>query len=280
MTSFQAKDSFAKEVAKNEPNLNLARAALLLAGYITQTGETPTYYLTLLDDMAEAVRPAIAPAPTAAVAALESLNHYLFTELGFAGNRDDYYNPNNSFLNQVLDVRTGIPISLSLIYLEVGWRLGLPLHGVGLPGHFIVGYTLPQAALYIDVFNGGRILSEDECLALSTIPLTNRAAFRQNYLLPVSKKAMLFRMLLNLKQIYLQHEAWELAHRTLDLMLIVRPAQSDEFRDRGLVALRLQRWHEAAFDLRRYLFLTPNAPDLVELKQHLDMLEERLNRLN
>lgn len=274
------KDSFAKEIAKSETDLNLARAALLLAGHITQTGDSPTYYLTLLDDMAETVRPVVAPTPTAALAAIAGLNRYLFEELGFHGNTDNYYDPNNSFLNQVLDLRTGIPISLSVIYLEIGWRLGLPLQGVGMPGHFIVNYTLPTATLYVDVFNGGDILSEEECLALSTAPITNLAAFRQNYLRPVSKKAILFRMLLNLKQIYVQQQAWELAHRTLDLMLIVRPDQGDEFRDRGLVALRLQRWREAEFDLRRYLFLTPNAPDLAEVRQHLDMIEERMSRLN
>lgn len=279
MRLFQAKDKFAKEIARDETELNLARAALLLAGHITQSGETPTYYLNLLDDMARAVQLAVDSASTP-LAALERLNHYLFTELGFYGNREDYYNPNNSFLNQVLDLRTGIPISLSVIYLEIGWRLGLSLQGIGMPGHFIVSYKLPDDAIYVDVFNGGRILSEDDCLALSTALVTNRALFRQNYLLPVSKKAILFRMLMNLKQIYLQHEAWEPAHRTLDLMLLVRPDQSDEFRDRGLVALRLQRWQEADFDIRRYLFLTPNAPDLVELKQHLDIIEEHLSRLN
>lgn len=279
MMLLQTKENFAKEIAKAEPELNLARAALLLAGHITQSRETPTYYLTLLDDMARALQPTIDPA-SPPLAALESLNHYLFTELGFYGNRENYYDPNNSFLNQVLELRTGIPISLSVIYLELGWRLGLPLQGVGMPGHFIVSYKLPDDTIYVDVFNSGRILSEDDCLALSTALVTNRAVFRQNYLLPVTKKTILFRMLMNLKQIYLQHEAWEQAHRTLDLMLLVRPDQSDEFRDRGLVALRLQRWHEADFDIRRYLFLTPNAPDLVELKQHLDMIEERLSRLN
>ncbi len=277
--SLQAKASFAKEVAKDEAELNLARAALLLAGHITQTGESPTYYLTLLNDMAEAVRPAVLPAATA-LAAVTALNHYLFTELGFHGNTENYYDPDNSFLNQVLDSRTGIPISLSLVYLEIGWRLGLPMQGVGLPGHFIVSYTLPAATLYIDPFHGGRILSEDDCMVLSSAPITNLAFFRQNYLRPVAKKAILFRMLLNLKQIYLHQEAWEAAYRTIDLMLNVRPDQSDEFRDRGLVALRLHRWHEAAFDIRRYLFLTPNPPDLVELKQHLDMIEEQLSRLN
>jgi regulator of sirC expression with transglutaminase-like and TPR domain len=272
-------EQFNQELTYEPDKINLACAALLLARYLSDTEDTPAYYLALLDDMAEAVRPAIRTAPTG-LAAIAALNHYLFTELRFYGNTTHYYDPNNSFLNKVLDLKTGIPISLSVVYLELGWRLGLPLSGVGLPGHFIIRYDLPGAPIFVDVFNQGRVLTEDDCLALCQAPLVDRALLRNEYLRPVGKKAILFRLLLNLKQIYLRQEAWELAHRTIDLMLLVRPHEVDEIRDRGLVAYRLNRLRQASFDLQRYLYLNPNAPDANWLRQHLDMLEEKLSRLN
>lgn len=278
MTS-NAKEALAKELSKADDQINLARAALLISEHLNQVAGLAADYLPRLDDMAEALRPAVEAAGTAE-AKVGALSHYLFAELQFHGNSENYYDPNNSFLDQVLDRRTGIPISLSLIYLEIGWRLELPLAGLGLPGHFICGYGLPDAPIYVDVFNGGTILSEDDCLALGRAPLAERLAFRQQFLVPAAKKAILFRMLLNLKQIYLRQENWELAHRTLDLILLVQPHQIDELRDRGMVAFRLKRWREATFDLQRYLYLKPNAPDANWLKQHLTLMEERLSRLN
>jgi regulator of sirC expression with transglutaminase-like and TPR domain len=112
------------------------------------------------------------------------------------------------------------------------------------------------------------------------MPPSERLAFKEEFLRPISKKAILFRMLLNLKQIYLRLEDWELAHRTIDLMLLVQPDLASEIRDRGVVAYRLNRLQEAVFDIQRYLFLTPNAPDAAWLKQQLELMEERLSRLN
>ncbi|MBI1877544.1 MAG: transglutaminase family protein [Chloroflexi bacterium] len=246
---------------------------------MNQIPELTAYYLALLDDMAEALRPAIQSTITAEEK-LWALNHYLFEELQFHGNSQNYYDPDNSFLNQVLDRRTGIPISLSVICLEVGWRLGLPLVGLGLPGHFIVGYGLPDAPIYIDAFNRGALLSEDDCLALCRVPWSERRTFRQQFLIPATKKAILFRMLLNLKQIYLRSENWEPAYRTIDLMLVVQPDQTEELRDRGIVAFRLNRLRQAIFDIQRYLFLNPDTSDADWLRQHLELIEERLSRLN
>ena len=266
-------------MAKNDPQINLARAALLMSEHLNQTSNLVGYYLTLLDDMAETLQPAMCRIKTAPEQ-VKALTHFLFAELGFYGNGDNYYDPNNSFLDKVLDRRTGIPISLSVVCLEIGWRLGLPLAGLGLPGHFIVGYGVPDAPVYIDAFNGGAILTEDDCLALCRVSFSERRAFREQFLIPASRKAILFRMLLNLKQIYLRQENWEEAYRTIDLILVVQPQQMGELRDRGVVAYRLNRLREATFDIQRYLFLNPDAPDTNWLKQHLEMMEERLSRLN
>lgn len=277
--SSTAKEAFSRELAKSDAQINLARAALLMSEHVNQTSDLLDYYLALLDNVAETLQPAIRTAKTAPEQ-INELTHFLFEEMGFHGNGDNYYDPNNSFLDKVLERRTGIPISLSVICLEIGWRLGLPLAGLGLPGHFIVGYGVPDAPIYIDAFNGGAVLSEDECLALCRVPFSERLVFREQFLIPVSKKAILFRMLLNLKQIYLRQENWERAYRTLDLMLLVQPDQMGELRDRGVVAYRLNRLREATFDIQRYLFLNPDAPDANWLKQHLEMMEERLSRLN
>jgi regulator of sirC expression with transglutaminase-like and TPR domain len=272
------KESLAKELAQNDAQINLAHAALLVSQHLNGTDDLSSY-LSLLDDMAGALKPVMPQAQTD-VEKVQTLSHHVFETLGFRGNSDNYYDPDNSFLDRVLDRRTGIPISLSLVCLEIGWRLGLPLTGLGLPGHFIIGYDLPETPIYIDAFNRGAILSEDDCLALSRVPVSERLAFRQQFLVPASKKAILLRMLLNLKQIYFRLENWEAAHRTLDLMLIVQPDQIDELKDRGLVAYRLNRLREAIFDLQRYLFLNPTAPDANWLKQHLEMMEDKLSRLN
>lgn len=277
--SSSTKDRFAGELAKDETRINLARAALLISEHLTQMDDLVGTYLSLLDDLAEALRPAIQSA-LSAEEKIQAFNYYLFEELQFRGNNENYYDPENSFLDRVLEWHTGIPILLSTICLEVGWRLGLPLVGLGLPGHFIIGYGLPDAPIYIDTFNQGAVLSEDDCLALCRVPYSERLAFRQQFLIPATKKAILFRMLLNLKQIYLHAENWQLAYRTLDLMLIVQPNQIDELRDRGIVAYRLNWLRQAAFDIQRYLFLKPNAPDVNWLKQNLALIEEKLSRLN
>jgi regulator of sirC expression with transglutaminase-like and TPR domain len=277
--SLEAKGLFAREIAKPEAEINLAHAALLISEHLNQATDLSAYYLPLLDNMAEALRPAVLAAKTDEEV-VKALNHYLFEELQFQGNSEDYYSPNNSFLDKVLDLRIGIPISLSVVCLEIGWRLGLPLAGLGVPNHFIIGYNLAAAPIYIDIFNQGLLLSEDDCFAMAQMPSSERLAFKEEFLRPVSKKAILYRMLLNLKQIYLQLEDWELAHRTIDLMLLLFSNQALELRDRGVVAYRLNRLRDAIFDIQRYLFLVPNAPDANWLRQQLELMEEKLSRLN
>lgn len=272
------KRAFSKELAKDDDDINLAYANLLFSEYLTQPFDS-SLYLAHLDEMSETVQEEISSS-AADLEKVASLNRYLFDDLKFSGNSQDYYHPDNSFLNQVLDVRTGIPIALSTIYLEIGWRLGLPVWGCGLPGHFVVGYGSLADPIYIDVFNQGHILSEDDCLTLCQAPASQRLSFREQFLKPVTKKSILSRMLLNLKQIYVKQEAWSTAYKTVDLMLIVRPGAGVEFRDRGLLAYRLNRLHNAALDLERYLFLVPDSSDEAWMKQRIKVIEEKLLRLN
>ena len=272
------RDNFAKEIAKDESSLNLAYAALLISEYLTQVSDI-TPYLAVLDEMADSLLPMVRTVE-ADLDVVNTFNHYMFGEMKFSGNFKDYYHPDNSFLNKVLDLRRGIPISLSVVYLEVGQRLGLPLWGIGMPGHFIVGYGSPTDPVYIDVFDHGRILSEDDCLAICHIPPSDRLSFRTEFLKPATKKAILFRMLLNLKQIYVKQEAWENAHKVVDFIVLVRPDEPTEIRDRGLLAYRLDRLHDALFDLKRYLFLASKRVDSTWLENRVEVIEEKLARLN
>jgi regulator of sirC expression with transglutaminase-like and TPR domain len=192
----------------------------------------------------------------------------------------DYYAPENSFLNHVLNTQSGIPISLSVVYLEVGWRLDLPVWGIGMPRHFIVGYGQTDDPVYVDVFNRGMILSVDDCLEIADVPQTRRDVFQQQYLRPVSKKAILYRMLLNLKQIYFNAKAWESAYNVVDFLTLVNPKQASEFKDLGLLALRQNRLQDALFSLNRYLYMAPRQEDTDWIKDRVKLIEERLSQLN
>lgn len=272
------KDAFIAAVSRPEAEISLAQAALQFAAHLAGPVDV-AHYRSLLADMAGEVGPTVLAAADDA-GRIAALNTYLFAVLQFTGNRDDYYAAGNSFLNQVIDHRRGIPISLSVIYLEIGWALGLPVFGVGMPGHFIVGYELPDSQTYIDVFNQGRRLTEADCLEICQLPLSDLIPFRRDYLKPAAKRAILYRMLLNLKQIFLKSQDWPAAYKTVDLMLQLYPEQVGDIRDRGLLAYRLNRLRDAIFDLERYLNLAPQARDAAWLRDHLDTIRSRLIRLN
>ena len=276
--SSKVRASFAQEVAKPNAQINLAYAALLISEYLTGAIDI-TSWLVILDEMADSVQSQVQEASTE-MEVIHALNDFMFREIGFSGNAQNYYYANNSFLNKVLELKTGIPITLSVIYMEVGRRLGLPVWGIGMPGHFIVGYGLSDSPIYVDVFNRGRLLSEDECLALANESSINRLAFKHEILRPATPKAILYRMLLNLKHIYVEGEVWELAYKTVDLMLLVRPDEVTEIRDRGLLAYRLDRLHEAVFNIKRYLYLEPRSFEAAWLEKRVETMEEQLLRLN
>ena len=161
---------------KDEGLIDLAATALLIAEHLTQPFNKQLY-LDRLDKIAAALRPRIAAADSDNEI-IDTLNYFLFGQIRLSGNTDDYYNPNNSFLNRVLDTRKGIPISLSVIYMEIGQRLHLPLWGVSLPGHFIAAYGAENDPIFIDVFNRGRILTEDDCFEIARIPADDQATFK------------------------------------------------------------------------------------------------------
>jgi regulator of sirC expression with transglutaminase-like and TPR domain len=262
---------FAAEVSRAEPELNLARATLLIAAE-EYPQLTPEPYLRRLDELAERVRDRDCD-ERAPVVVLQDVSRVLFEEEGFRGNSEDYYDPRNSFLNDVMDRRIGIPITLSVIYLEVGWRLGLPLHGVNFPGHFLVRYEGEALQLLVDPFQRGLVRFEDEAQDLLDHVYGGAVRMQQEFLRKADRKDILVRILANLKGNYLNRRDDVRALAAIERILLLRPESADEERDRGIVLTRMDRNVEATEALQRYLALAPNAPDAARIRLLLEQLE-------
>jgi regulator of sirC expression with transglutaminase-like and TPR domain len=230
--------------------------------------------LVRLDRLGERVR-AHAPAEGRAASTLQALRRVLHEEEGLRGNAHDYYDPRNSFLNEVLERRLGIPISLSVVWIEVARRAGLPLRGVGFPGHFLAKYASPGGVdVFVDPYNGGEMLSAEECVGRYRARSGGRDLDRR-YLEPVSTRQILSRMLHNLKRVYLERRDDVRAWWVTDRILLVSPGQVDALRDRGLVAARLGGGAAAASDLEAYLARAASAPDAAEVRRVLLALRGR-----
>ncbi len=252
-------------------DFDVAQAALLFAR-AEYKDLKPEAYLDKLEALAEGARSRLA-SPTDLGAALTTLGKYLFDEWGFRGNLEDYYDPRNSFLNEVLDRLVGIPISLGLVYTEVGRRAGLPLAGVGFPGHFLVGADDGIFRFYVDPFHGGRIMAEGELGPLLGEVLGPSATLEPAFLRPVTPSQFLSRMLNNLKAIYLRRGDLPSALTAQEFLVILNPAAPSEVRDRGLVLYELGRLSRAQADLRRYLTLRPQAEDRVAMQAFLHAID-------
>jgi regulator of sirC expression with transglutaminase-like and TPR domain len=266
-----ARTRFAAMVELPDQAIDLASAALLIAAeeYPQLVIES---YLRRLDLLAERVRDRLSD-ETAPVLVLQDLSRVLFTEEGFHGNQEDYYDPRNLFLNDVLDRRIGIPITLSILYLEVGWRLGLPLEGINFPAHFLVGYRGEAMRLLIDPFQNAMVRFEDEAQGLLDNAYGGRVQLRPEFLRAATRKDILVRLLSSLKSIYLNHHDDARALNTIERVLLVRPESIDDIRDRGKTLVRLGREAEAIPLLRDYLQRAPAAADAPSVRVLLDRLE-------
>ena len=262
---------FAAAVARPEPEINLATAALLIAAE-EYPQLTPEPYLRRLDELAERVRDRVWD-EMAPVVVLQDVSRVLFEEEGYRGNSEDYYDPRNSFLNDVMDRRVGIPITLSVLYLEVGWRLGLPLHGVNFPGHFLVRYEGEALQLLVDPFQRGMVRFEDEAQDLLDHVYGGSVRMQPEFLRKADRKDILSRILANLKGNYLNRRDDYRALAAIERLLLLRPDSPDEERDRGIVLTRLGRHSEAAGALQRYLELAPDAADTARVRLLLDQLD-------
>ncbi|MXY20043.1 MAG: tetratricopeptide repeat protein [Dehalococcoidia bacterium] len=204
------------------------------------------------------------------------ISEHLFDNMGFRGDEDNYYDPRNSYLNQVIERRTGIPITLAVVYMEVGRRLKVPLLGIGMPGHFLVRHREIEN-LYIDTFNGGILLSEEECREILSDRTLGDLDWSSDLLKPVLNREIVARMIRNLKAIYMTDQDFVRALTVSEFALALDPHSAMDRRDRGIVHYQLGHSAEALDDLVYYLDLAPNGPDvegvhalIAELRSFLD----------
>jgi len=271
-------ERFAALVAAPEEDLDLGLGALLIAR-AEYPDLDPAAYLGRLDEMGMGLqgRMAATEGPAQFAAALAG---YLSDELGFKGNTESYYDPRNSFLNEVLDRRTGIPITLSTVYMEVARRAGLQAQGVGLPGHFLVRLQAPDGDLLMDPFHAGAILTEADCQRRLDRIFDGRLRIEPPMLDAVPKRRILERMLRNLKAVYAREEDHARTLRVIDLLLVSAPDSLEDLKDRGLVYAALDCFGFAVRDLEAYLFRAGPAQRTRELEATLDDLRRRAARLN
>ena len=281
--------------ASNAPGTGLAQAALVIA-----RTEYPhldaSAYLTRLDAMGDAARRRIEQhvdetGDSSILSCIKGFNAYLFDELRFVGNRDRYEDPRNSCLNEVLDRRTGIPITLSVVYMEVGRRAGLQVDGVNFPGHFLVRFPEPAGrgprGLIVDPFHAGALLSEHDCRMLLQKHVGSEVAFSRPLLAPATRPQIIVRMLLNLKRIYVHMRSFPQARDITELLLAMTPSALSELRDRGLLGYHLNDITGALRDLQTYLKLASmgkmdneTREEHEQIWEHIKTLRRRVAALN
>ena len=261
-----------------DDEIDLGRAALAIAH-----AEHPELdiesYVARMDHLAAAVRDR-AGGEADSYRLIAAMNYTLFNVEGFRGNRDDYYDPKNSFLNEVMERKQGIPITLSVLYMEVARRVGLNLCGVGFPGHFLVKHVGKEEEIVIDPFHRGEVRSIEELEDMLDEIYRGRIAFQPEFLFPVSKKQILRRILNNLKAIYLRQGDFPKSLSVVERLLILEPNSAQEMRDRGLLYLKLECFPQALEDLEAYLRLAPYADDAVEIREQTVSLKKLVTQIH
>jgi regulator of sirC expression with transglutaminase-like and TPR domain len=277
LAAAEARRRFAAEVSRPGRELDLGRAALRLGAEEEPRRTDVESCLARLDEMGEEAR---ARAVRWGGSRVEALSRYLFDELGFVGNEADYYDPRNSMLHQVLGRRTGIPITLSVVYIEVGRRAGLRVEGLGLPGHFIVRASEGEGeGVLVDPFNRKQT-DRDECQARLDLIYEGKLTLEDAHLRPVGARAILVRMLGNLKAVYARAQLYRRALAAVERILLLAPHDLEERRDRAVLLAQLGRLPEAIADAQGYLNLAPDAPDAEAVREQLKKMQMRQAMLN
>ncbi len=255
-------------------DFDLATGALLVASTDDPNVDIDAS-LDNLDRMAEAAR-SRTPSQAGPLEELNAITDLLFGVIGFSGNRDDYYDPNNSYLHQVLQRRLGIPITLSLLCIEVGRRAGVPVLGIGMPGHFLVRHR-DEENHFVDAFNGGLLMNRDECGAVMRQAAGDDARLEEHHLNPVTPREILARILRNLKAIYWDREEFDRCITTIGALMAVLPDRPEEQRDRGVVHLKAGNHQQSADDFAAYIELAPQADDIETVRNALARLRGTLS---
>ena len=277
MTTDRHQD-FRQAVDRPEDKIELGRAALAIA-----VCEYPqldfAHYLSRIDQLAVTAAARLSGHPNA-YRAIAALNSVLFEEHGFRGNRENYFDPRNSFLNEVLERKTGIPITLSVLYMEVAQRIGLSLEGVGFPGHFLVRCLGDDEEVVLDPFNRGEIRSRESLEEMLDKVYGREMPLDPSFLRPITNKQILRRMLNNLRMIYLRENAFSKVLPVMEQLVILDPASAEDIRERGAIYFKLECFKQALEDFQTYLRLAPLANDASEVRQQVESLRKQVARLH
>ena len=275
MNRFENLQEFIDLTDLPDEQIDLAKTALLIAS-VEYPNLDIEKQLGLLDSLARVAARRIGD-DSDPLARVNRLTEYLFDEVGFSGNQDDYYNPGNSLLNDVLARRVGIPITLCLICIEVGRRVGIPLVAIGMPGHLLIRHQEIEG-WFIDPFNGGILISKDECAQRLMEISENRVRWNSSYLAPIGNREFVARMLRNLKGIYLDHKDYPRALDMLDRLVIIHPKAEQELRDRGVVHYRLERYEDALDDFESYLDCSAPGQDTRSVEKLVGQIRQSLGK--
>jgi regulator of sirC expression with transglutaminase-like and TPR domain len=258
------------------PDPELTTAQLVEAALAISWEEYPhidlSSYREVLDNMATDLQPRVR-GMNYPLKVISEINRYLFEEQNFCGNENNYYDPRNSFLTDVITRRLGIPLTLSIVYMAIGDRIGFPLEGVSLPGHFIIRPQRSDIEVFIDPFANGEILFKQDCAAKLAQIYGAEAELKPEYLETVGVRRILERMLMNLKLIYLNQKKFHKALSTVEKLLMLWPNISTQVRDHGLLCFQLERYVEARSDLETYLELSPYADDAELIQKLIDEMK-------
>ena len=269
---------FAEAISRDDDKVDLAQAALLIAAEEYPRIDT-SRYLEKLDRMADLAREQAAGAETS-MDFISAINIILFDDLRFRGNVDNYYDPRNSYLNEVIDRRMGIPITLAVVYIEVARRIGFAVDGVGLPGHFIARHSDENGEVFIDVFNRGRLLGEVGCADLLSNLSRGKVALRPEHLLPATRKQILTRLLSNILGIYSGTTDHHRSLAAIERILLINPDSRSHIRDHGLLLAAAGKTTAALDELERYLTLAFEAPDAEAIREQMKSIRQDQAKLN
>lgn len=262
-----------------DERVDILRAALTFSR-IHEPALDVEHYVRRVDELAARAAAKIED-PDDPVQIIAALNDVLFREEVFRGNTVDYYSPRNSFLHHVLDRRLGIPITLALVYMEVARRVGFQLFGVGMPGHFLLKhYDVDGHSILIDAFERGSIVTEDDCRQKLDSIYSGQVALQPEFLLPVTRRQMLTRMLNNLRSIYLSQRDFRRAVQVVDLILVIYPRSPEDMKQRAVLRYNLNDFRGALSDFEEYVKMSPDASDAEEIKQTALSLRRSMAMMN
>ena len=271
------RNRFKELVSRDDEQINLGEAALLIAAEEYPRLDVDLY-LERLDYFGDLAREQAAEARGASDL-ITALNATMFERLGFRGNRESYYDPRNSYLNEVINRRIGIPITLTVVYIEVAKRIGFPIKGVGMPFHFIAKHQAESGDIFIDPFNAGRLLGSAGCDELLTQMSGGKLELQPEHLEAVTNKQILTRMLSNLLGVYSASDHRR-ALSAVERILLINPDSAPHIRDRGLLLAKVGDRTNAIAELERYLGLTPNAPDAEAIREQIKSIRQSQARFN